>query len=411
MMLLTTMVALFILHLQVVAFLIQLQPSSSRIHEEQDYSSINTSIKNSTSRRIKAGNKKKKSKKNTSPTPSPTTTAPTAVSCEDNPNRFYVPNTGGNDMRTCDWVNRKPGLQQYPWRCRDYPEAAENCKVSCGTCPTPSPTDIPSLSPTITPAPQTDYCTYDTVSCDDENGTNCVRLQGGGGYGGSVPVGETSCSELTSAVLQNFTFIAGTPGSELLNISCLAHEFETVDLGFDFQWLGGGGIDFTPVNQILVDTNGQINLNLNNLESKYCHRTDHIRTHDYPRVAIALSDYHPESYGDIVVCKSEDSIVVSFEEVNLALASITNTANAQAQLFADGRVTVCFGESSFASNPCAMSLVSGIEGGVNDPSFPNGPIVGYTIPDIPFNIHGRSYKWPEPGCYLFVPGSDGFVKV
>jgi len=53
-------------------------------------------------------------------------------------------------MRTCEWVSRSnPGNQTIPWRCDAYPEAAANCRYTCGICET----DIPSASPTISSLP------------------------------------------------------------------------------------------------------------------------------------------------------------------------------------------------------------------------------------------------------------------
>ena len=60
--------------------------------------------------------------------------SPTA--CVDSSDRFLVPGSGGNDMRTCDWIIRNnPGNQTIPWRCNAYPEAAAHCPVTCGLCP------------------------------------------------------------------------------------------------------------------------------------------------------------------------------------------------------------------------------------------------------------------------------------
>ncbi len=68
-----------------------------------------------------------------SPTPAPTMTS-SPTECGDNPGRFYVPGTAGTGMRTCEWVNRMPGARTTPWRCNRFPEAADNCKASCGLC-------------------------------------------------------------------------------------------------------------------------------------------------------------------------------------------------------------------------------------------------------------------------------------
>mmetsp|Transcript_17822 Transcript_17822/g.21804 ORF Transcript_17822/g.21804 Transcript_17822/m.21804 type:complete len:350 (+) Transcript_17822:246-1295(+) len=85
-----------------------------------------------------------------SPTASPSA-SPAPTSCQDNPNRFPV---AGVDtaQKSCDWVNRKPGTTAVPWRCLAHPEAAENCRISCNTCPSEAPSDIPSSAPSPSPS-------------------------------------------------------------------------------------------------------------------------------------------------------------------------------------------------------------------------------------------------------------------
>ncbi len=353
-----------------------------------------------------------------SPSASPTISAPTP--CGDNPNTFYVEGTAGNGMRSCDWVNRNPGNQEYPWKCREYPEAAENCMASCGLClsptaaptssPTAAPTSSPTAVPTSSPTVSAGSCAYDTINCDTVDGS-CNRVDRSGVVSG--PVGSTSCADLTSAQLTSFTPIGGTAGSEILDISCAAHTSETVDLGFDFQWLGASS---AMVSSIFVDTNGQIKLNPADNISYNCGNNGFLGDHGYPRIAVATGDYHPVTFGDIVVCKSTHSVVVSFEEMDLYGANTSSTVNAQAQLFADGRVVICFGESPFGTtvtSSCVNNIVSGIEGGVNDPTYPSGPAVEYNVPDVVFDASsGAATIWPDSGkCYLFEPRSAGFVAV
>ncbi len=289
------------------------------------------------------------------------------------------------------------------------PSLAPSSKPSLN--PSLAPTSsMPSLEPSLAPnVPPVSTCPYDTIDCDTDDGS-CNRVDRSGVVSG--PVGSTSCSDLTSAQLTSFTPIGGTAGSEILDISCAAHAFETVDLGFNFQWLGASN---ATLSSILVDTNGQINLYPADTTSNYC-TYEELGENNYPRIAVAMGDYHPNTFGDIVVCKSTDSVVVSFEELDIFAANTKSSVNAQAQLFADGRVVICYGESLYGTtagtSSCTSAIVSGIEGGINDPTYPSGPAVEYTVPDAVFGASsGAATVWPSEGCYLYSPGSAGFVAV
>ena len=107
-------------------------------------------------------------------------------------------------------------------------------------------------------------------------------------------------------------------------------------------------------------------------------------------------DLDPGDYGDVWVKNlSADSIMVSYE--NVAFHPNNGQVNVQVTLHALGSVSICFGSGDVVSN----GIASGIEGGVNDELFPNGPPVAYPLPGFPFNSDGIAYEWPSNKCYCF----------
>merc|ERR1711861_74829 len=91
-------------------------------------------------------------------TPEPTI-SPTALSCEDQADRFTLESNGRN--RPCSWVLRNnASTAQINRRCAlplvgGSTVVSDHCPATCGTCPieitTAAPTSSPTSSPTETP--------------------------------------------------------------------------------------------------------------------------------------------------------------------------------------------------------------------------------------------------------------------
>ena len=118
-----------------------------------------------------------------------------------------------------------------------------------------------------------------------------------------------------------------------------------------------------------------------------------------PRINLAFADLHPNYSGDIYVCQSSKSVTISYDEVemyNQYKASQANV-NSLVQLFPDGSINICYGESNYSSpgDVCSGWLAAGIEASSSK---------YYPLPGEPFNSFGEFETWPEPGCYLFTPG-------
>ena len=127
---------------------------------------------------------------------------------------------------------------------------------------------------------------------------------------------------------------------------------------------------------------------------------------------------------------SNDSIVISFEGV--AFYYNTGSVEVQATLSANGVVTVCYGEGEVNGRRLEENkekrkrkkhgediepdyyyedydydydtrFAAGIEGGENDPLFPNGPAVAYPLIGPYFDSNGIADEWPTNECYCFNP--------
>ena len=74
--------------------------------------------------------------------------------------------------------------------------------------------------------------------------------------------------------------------------------------------------------------------------------------------------------------------------------------NAQAELFANGAVNICYGAGRIGNN---FGFAAGIEGGgENDPYWTEGR-VAYPLPEPYFNSEGITRQWPANKCYCFNP--------
>jgi hypothetical protein len=191
-----------------------------------------------------------------------------------------------------------------------------------------------------------------------------------------------------------FAPISGGEGVTRLSISNVDDGTELVDLGFAFKWLGGD----TTVSQVRVSDNGQINIDANDSDDNCCSA---VRIGEYgrPRIAVAQEDFYPAVRGDVAtfVKAGHGSIVISWEDVAFYFNS--GNANAQAELFENGAVNICYGEGDNAGN----SFAAGMEGGgPNDPYW-NRDAVALPLGDEHFNSDGITTSWPTNKCYCYNP--------
>jgi hypothetical protein len=136
--------------------------------------------------------------------------------------------------------------------------------------------------------------------------------------------------------------------------------------------------------------------------------TDAIGSVGYPRIAVVQTDLLPRVRGDIVTLTrvTLDSFLFSWENVAFSRDRISGdgvgNVNAQAELFANGAVNICYGQGDIAGKRFA----AGIEGGVNDPYWTEGA-VQYPLPDDQFfSSDGITVIWPTNTCYCFTPGEE-----
>jgi hypothetical protein len=192
-------------------------------------------------------------------------------------------------------------------------------------------------------------------------------------------------------------------GGTRLPISSSDDSTELVDLGFDFKWLGYD----TTVSQVRVSTNGQINIRSDDTDNNCCW-VDPIGAYGKPRIAVAQEDLNPRTSGEIatLVKRGVGSIVVSWENVSFYYDQ--GNVNAQAELFANGAVNICYGEGNMGG----QRFSAGIEGGGGSDPYWNGDAVVLPLSDDEhFNSDGITSSWPTNKCYSFTPGAPGNVDI
>jgi hypothetical protein len=93
------------------------------------------------------------------------------------------------------------------------------------------------------------------------------------------------------------------------------------------------------------------------------------------------------------------SIMVSWE--TFVFVNGIGAGNAQAELFADGAVNICYGSGTTAAD-FNNGFAAGIEGGTNDPYW-HGGAVAIPLNDQYFKSQGITSSWPTSECYCFTP--------
>jgi len=224
----------------------------------------------------------------------------------------------------------------------------------------------------------------------------------------------SECEERTCATAV-YHHISGTKDVERLDISDVDNETEEVSLDFDFHWLGGTN----TTGYLIVDTNGQIYFESTYANEYYPWAINGLPIGDYeaPRIAVINNDLIANNQDLIIVndevnitskddsgvfvLRKPESIIISWEKLVFSSEVDGSPRSAQAQIFSDGQVSICYGNED---TDILSSFAAGIEGGAYDALFPNGPKVAYTLPGEPWNNStGMTNEWPSKLCYCFNP--------
>jgi len=246
-----------------------------------------------------------------------------------------------------------------------------------------------------------DHLKADCFLCVDDCCSECV---------------ETSSTVETCATVE-YHHISGKKNAERLDISDIDDGTGTVQisLDFDFRWLGGTN----TARYLVVDTNGQIYFETTYANEYYPWAINGLPIGDYeaPRIAVINNDLVANNQDSIIVndeviitsednsgvfvLRQPDSIIISWEKLFFSSEMDGSPRSAQAQIFSDGQVSICYGNEDTDIVPL---FAAGIEGGAFDGLFPNGPKVAYTLPGEPWNNStGMTDEWPSNLCYCFNP--------
>jgi len=240
-------------------------------------------------------------------------------------------------------------------------------------CPSNSPSSSPSSDPSTSPSDTPSNAPSDTPS--------------------DVP--SASCSA-------SWTPLSGAAGAiDLVNLSGCDDCADEVDLGFDFKWLGGT----SSISKVHVSTNGHILINPGDNDRSFGFHA--IGDNNNPRIAVAQEDLNPRSAGNVYIKKYGQSAIISYEQVSFWVNS--GFLNAQAHLFADGRVNICFGNGNITPG---NKIAAGLEGGENDNVYGGSEgAIAAPLPGSPFNSVGSTTVFPpEAKCYCFSPSTKSFYQ-
>jgi hypothetical protein len=146
-----------------------------------------------------------------------------------------------------------------------------------------------------------------------------------------------------SSACSTYSSIAGAPGAITLNtVSNCDDCTELVSLPFIFNWFGD-----TPITQVRVSSNGQINVNSSDSNSNCC-SADAVEvggSYTQPRIAIAQEDLFPVvGPGAIWALDTGSSYIIDF--ANIGFFAFRGDVNAQTELFPNGTVEIRWGVMS-----------------------------------------------------------------
>jgi hypothetical protein len=198
--------------------------------------------------------------------------------------------------------------------------------------------------------------------------------------------GYTACPDGLS--FRYITPAKGGQGSLLTDIKDYDDRTQIVDLPFTFNWMKN-----SPKNQVVVSTNGHINLDTSINSTEWL--VDPIGTVNHPRISVGDGDMNPgiSGGGDIGTYSTTsetgvvESFIISYEDTSFFRND--GLFNGQAELFPNGDVNICYGNGTTTRDFAA---------GIEDPSVGAFPLEGF-----PFDGQGvvNSPNWPGPACFCF----------
>ena len=266
------------------------------------------------------------------------------------------------------------------------------------TSPSDTPSDVPSASPSLAPSESIKPSAQPTRPPSPAP-SSFPTLR---------PTWMPS-DEPTSSCSASWTPLAGSAGAiDLVNLSNCDDCVEEVDLGFDFKWLGGT----STISKVHVSTNGHILINPGDADVSYDFHT--IGDNNKPRIAVAQEDLDPRVAGNVYMQTFYQSAIISYEQLpfyndDYPEDEDSGFVNAQAHLFADGRVNICFGNGYITSD---RVIAAGLEGGENDNVYGGSEgAIAAPLPGSPFDSVGSTTVFPPAGkCYCFSPSTKSFYQ-
>ena len=203
-------------------------------------------------------------------------------------------------------------------------------------------------------------------------------------------------------VLHHGPPVAGAGGAIfLVNLSNCDDCVEEVDLEFDFKWLGGT----SSISKVHVSSNGHILINPGDADASFGFHT--IGDNNKPRIVVAQEDLNPGVAGNVYIKKYGQSAIISYKQVPFFRNG--GIVHAQAHLFANGRVNICFGNGSITSGNL---FAAGLEGGENDNVYGGSEgAIAAPLTGSPFDSVGSTAVFPPSGkCYCFSPSTKSFYQ-
>ena len=160
-----------------------------------------------------------------------------------------------------------------------------------------------------------------------------------------------------------------------------------------------------------VSTSGHILINPGDNDASNFHT---IGDNNKPRIAVAQEDLDPRVAGNVYMQTFYQSAIISYEQLpfyndDYPEDEDSGFVNAQAHLFADGRVNICFGNGYITSG---NRFAAGLEGGENDNVYGGSEgAIAAPLPGSPFDSVGSTTVFPPAGkCYCFSPSTKSFYQ-
>lgn len=195
-----------------------------------------------------------------------------------------------------------------------------------------------------------------------------------------------------------FSSISGNASSTVLStVSNADDTTEVVALPFTFNWYGD-----TPVNNITVSSNGEINLN--GSTSSNCCSADPVEiggSITYPRIALAQEDLDPgnTTASNIYALDTGTSFIIEYNIV--PFFPNNGEVNTQVELYPNGELEIRWGTGDTVGN----TIAAGVEDDTRLVPAAT-PVTG-----APFASNGTTSTFPTNQCRRFTPQTSTTTAV